>query len=94
MIEEELTSEFIDKHYFLLDEDYIVDECDGDGFATGGWITLKKGTEWEISDEDYIGGEVHLNGLSTNEWIEISEETFRKKFSTHKWKGSDDHEHE
>lgn len=88
MITEKITDEFIDKHYFVLDEDYYIDEYDGDGFATGGWCCIKKGTEWEIdTDENYIGGDVHLNGLTTNEWVEISEETFRKIFSAHKWKG-------
>lgn len=87
MIKDKLTDKFIDEHYFVLDKDYYLDEYDGDGFSTGGWICIHKDTEWEFVEEDYIGGNIHLKGLTTNEWIEISEETFREYFSAHKWIG-------
>lgn len=88
MITEKLTSDFVDKHYFVLEEDYYLDEYDDDGFSTGGWFCINKDTEWEIDpEENFIGGAIHLYGLFTNQWIEISEETFRNKFSVHEWVG-------
>lgn len=85
MISEKLTEKFIENHYFVLDESYLIEKYDENGFPTDNYINLEAGSEWEITDEDYIGGEIHLNGLTHELWIEISEETFRKCFSAHKW---------
>ena len=86
MITEDLTEEFIDKHYFVLDKPYSVEEYDADGFSTDRYIDIKPGTEWEITDESYIGGEIHLDGLSDMcGWLEISKETLKEYFSAHEW---------
>lgn len=86
MITEDLTEEFIDKHYFILDKPYSVEEYDADGFSTDRYIDIEPGTEWEITDESYIGGEIHLEGLSDMcGWLEISKETFKEYFSAHEW---------
>lgn len=86
MITENLTEEFIDKHYFVLDEQYYVEECDADGFSTGRYMDIESGTEWEITDDSYVGGEIHLDGLSDKcGWLEIPKEEFRQNFSAHEW---------
>ena len=88
MITENITKEFIDKHYFVLDKPYYVEEYDADGFSTGRYMDIKSGTEWQITDESFIGGEVHLEGLSDEccGWLEISREVFEEYFSAHEWK--------
>ena len=91
MITENITEEFIDKHYFVLDKPYYVEEYDEDGFSTGRYMDIESGTEWQITDEMYIGGEIHLDGLSdTCGWLEISKEVFREYFSAHEWQRRND----
>ena len=91
MITEDLTEEFIDKHYFVLDKPYSVEEYDADGFSTGKYMNIEHGTEWQITDDSYIGGEIHLDGLSdTCGWLEISKEVFREYFSAHEWQRRND----
>ena len=86
MITENLTEEFIDKHYFVLDKPFSVEEYDFNGFPTSGYLDIACGTEWEITDDCYIGGEIHLDGLSDGYgWLEISIEEFREYFSAHEW---------
>lgn len=91
MIAEDLTEEFIDKHYFVLDKPYSVEEYDADGFSTGRYMDIESGTEWQVTDEMYIGGEIHLDGLSDAcGWLEISKEVFREYFSAHEWQRRND----
>ena len=85
MILSELTEEFIDKHYFVLDKPYSVEKYDDNGFPTDEWLEFEIGSEWEITDDSYIGGDIHLNGLTHNVWIEISRDTFTEYFSAHEW---------
>ena len=54
MITENLTEEFIDKHYFVLDKPYYVEEYDADGFSTGRYMDIETGTEWEVTDDSYV----------------------------------------
>ena len=87
MITENITEEFIDKHYFVLDKPYYVEEYDADGFSTGRYMDIEPGTEWEVTDDSYVGGEIHLDGLSDGcGWLEIPTEEFREYFSAHEWK--------
>ena len=87
MITENLTEEFIDKHYFVLDKPYSVEEYDCNGFPTSRYLDIACGTEWEITDDSYIGGEIHLDGLSDGcVWLEIPAEEFREYFSAREWK--------
>ena len=86
MITENITEEFIDKHYFVLDKPYSVEEYDCNGFPTSRYLDIACGTEWEITDDSYIGGEIHLDGLSDGcGWLEIPTEEFREYFSAHEW---------
>ena len=87
MITENITEEFIDKHYFVLDKPYYVEEYDADGFSTGRYMDIEFGTEWEVTDNSYVGGEIHLDGLSDRcGWLEIPTEEFKEYFSAHEWK--------
>ena len=87
MITENITEEFIDKHYFVLDKPYSVEEYDCNGFPTGKYLDIACRTEWEITDDSYIGGEIHLDGLSDGcGWLEISKDDFKEYFSAHEWK--------
>lgn len=86
MITENITEEFIDKHYFVLDKPYSVEEYDCNGFPISRYLDIACGTEWEITDDSYIGGEIHLDGLSDGcGWLEIPSEEFREYFSAHEW---------
>ena len=86
MIVENLTDEFIDKHYFVLNKPYYVEEYDCNCFPTSRYLDIACGTEWEITDDSYIGGEIHLDGLSDGcGWLEIPKEEFREYFSAHEW---------
>lgn len=91
MITEDLTEEFIEKHYFVLDKPYSVEEYDADGFSTGRYMDIKPGTEWEITDDSYLSGEIHLEGLSDGcGWLEISKETLKEYFSAYEWQRRND----
>lgn len=61
--------------------DFCVEKYDENGFPTEKYITIKKGTKWELNNHtDLIGGENHLDKIDGTEWIEISNDTLRYYF--------------
>ena len=83
MIVGNLTEDFVENHYFVLEKSYSTSLFTDSGHPTDKYIDLEVGSEWQITDDNYIDGDIHLVGQ--NLWIELSEETFREYFSAHEW---------
>lgn len=61
--------------------DFELEKYDEDGFWTEEYVTIRKGSQWEIdSESDIIGGEIHLDNVDGTQWIEISKETLNRYF--------------
>ncbi len=62
-------------------EDFELEEYDEDGFSTDEYMTIKKGSKWEIAETKCIlGGEIHLDEVDGTKWIEILKETLNGYF--------------
>jgi hypothetical protein len=62
---------------------FYIELVDGDGFSTGEYDTVEKGSIWVKNEEDYrfIGGEVRLEKEDDEcDWLEISESSLREDF--------------
>lgn len=66
---------------YICIKEFFVPKYDGDGFDSGEYMTIEKGSMW-LSDDtvDYIGGEIHLDNLGNGDWIEISFDTLHEYF--------------
>lgn len=66
---------------YICIKEFFVHKCDGDGFDTGEYMAIEKGSMW-LSDDtvDYIGGDIHLDNLGNGDWIEISWNTLHENF--------------
>lgn len=65
---------------YICIKPFEVEICDENGFFTGSFTLIEKGTVWESDDNtSIIGGQVHLDGKN-GEWIEISAETLDECF--------------
>lgn len=63
-------------------KDFSIEECDDNGFPTGGFFIIKSGTKWERNRcMDIVGGDVHLECADGSQWIEISYDDLDKYFT-------------
>lgn len=86
MITHELTEEFINKHYFVLDTSLFVTGCDENNIPTKENIELEIGTEWEIiTDDYYFDGDIYLDCLGSNVRLNLPIEIFKESFSAEEW---------
>ena len=60
----------------------ILDDYDGDGFATGGWFIIPVGSIWEVDDDSpkIIGNSDTIRLVSESKWIEILKSTLSEHF--------------
>lgn len=58
-----------------------IPKCDGDGFETGKYKYIKKGSIWTVPEDNFrlLGGDIRLESNKYG-WIEISKETLGESF--------------
>lgn len=87
MITEELTEEFVENHYFVLEKPYEVRLYNENGFPIDEYTDLEIGSEWQIEDDSYLTGNICICGGGM-EITEIQEDEFRECFSAHEYERS------
>lgn len=65
---------------YLCMREFLVDDCDEEGFVTGKTMSIKAGTIYERREDNarIIGGRIALE--SNDSWLEISEKTLADMF--------------